>query len=433
MTKKSIIACGLLLLLALLFALSAIGQQPMTNQTPPTAASYIWTPVISDGTVIGNRHFDNKTTRYAPGPYAFSDDGSAAVIAAQFPDPQHVGITGLYLSNPPSVVVEQFDVIDGNTIEAIINSRNSDVQIDAAKEVAWRARFSGKSCASGNCAGLFLREPSGLRKLIAIEASGTGTYFLSQEGKIAGPAGAWTAPPVITTNSNASGGDSKKKGIFRTLGGYVSGTVWLPIPVGKRGGGSVAVSTTANSTNTNQQQAVLREGQTSKTAFAADGAFKLETMPPAPNCAVPAAFPWPWDDLGNASGPIGFSRTDPGGIAAARYVPVGRPPAAGAWGRSTYYTRNCIEIAVALWDGSGKGTTEIDTPIGLVTFLDQKLGVYKFAGLDDVAPPASGRIDTEMSISHRCEILIPIAFAKLGAGKAVLKGSPANKANCPQQ
>jgi hypothetical protein len=415
--------------LTYLGAIALEAQQLTTNQRPPAQApaAYSWNPIIPDGSVIGNHVFDNKTTRYT-GQIAVGDDG-AVIVGAEFPDRKRVGITGLYNLSTLEVIVETGDSINGSVVETL-GSRPSDVQLDVAGDVSFRGAFSGAGCAnpSGNCEGLFLREHSGARKLVAVEVNANGTYFLSSAGKITGTPGAWIAPPVTAAKPAASGADGKASWL-KKVKPYVN--VWFPA---KRLPGGVVIQGGAGSANGNeQQQAVLKEQGQSKTAFARDGSFKVEAMPAQPNCATPPTFPLAWSDLGSAAGPIAFVRADSGGFPASRYVPQGRPPAQGPWGRRTYYTSACTGVAVALWDSSGKGTLEIVTPVGRVLFLNEDNGKYRLSGVEDVEPPAPGTpIDSLMHITRKgCEVLLPVAFAK--GGKAILRGVPLSMANCPTQ
>jgi hypothetical protein len=414
----------------MLLSAFALWSQPATTTQPnpaQTPAAYAWSEIIARGTVIGNRVFDT-TTRYT-NQIAVGDDG--VIIGAKFPDPARVGVTGLYNVSASQVIVETGESINGSIIESLSNAHASDVQLDLAHDVTFLATFSGAGCANptGNCAGLFIREHSGARKLLAVEVNGNGTYYLNAEGKITAPPGAWIVPPVTTSKTATNGADSQKKGILHEIGEHVDINIlswWRKGPLS----GTVNVHSAA--TNGNEQQAVLKQQGQSKTAFAPDGSFKVESMPRAPTCAAPPGFPLPWDDLGNAAGPVLYTLADPGGFAAARYIPTGRPPAAGSWGRRVFFSTNCRPIGMSLWDRSGRGVLEFHTPFGLAFYLDQASGFYKFAGVESVAPPTSGEIDSELRISKRgCEILLPVTYV-LG-GKAVLRGRPLSMANCPKQ
>ena len=355
MTMKRL---GLFLPAAMLAYLGAIAleaQQLTTNQRPAAqaTAAYLYSPIFND-VEIANHHFD-RTTRV--GPIEVSDNGTV-LATAEWPDTRHVGIKDLYLSSPPSVVVEEWENINGTVIEQLINSRSGDVQIDTSNNVAFRAKYSGNGCASGGtCGGLFLKSANGVPKLIANEvntANGTGVYLLI-DGKIAAPVGIWTAPIVTTASSDAGGAAEKKHGgalgaIFTHAGAVIGGMIRGPRGTWVTLNGNSAPN---SSPKPEGQQAGTRQGQASAHVPAA---WKPEPMPAPLNCAAPPAFPLGWtSDLANAAGPIAFVRADGGGFAPSRYVPVGRPPAQGSWGRRTLFSADCRPIGVALFDGSGRG------------------------------------------------------------------------------
>ncbi len=414
-TQRTTIGSLLLCMVALFFMLGGIHAQQAAPAQPAavSAPDFEFTPVVANGTVIGNRHFD-KSARYT-GSAGLAENGTA-VFMVEWPDLHKGSVKGLYTS-APDVVVEEGDVLDGSAIVQLTNSRASDVQIGPSGEVAFRAVFSGKGCASGTCGGLFLN-----KKLQAIEVNGTGTYYLTPDGKIAAPLGVWAAPTANVTGSASSGADSKTPGgILNHIWGTVQGPV-INIHGIRIGGGA----STTPTQQTGQQGQKSRQVQVS-----APTVFKPEPMPVQANCQPLGSFPLPWSDIANGAGPIALSRTD-GPFGGERYVPAGRPRATN-WRRTTYYSADCRPIAIALSDGSGRGTLEIHTTVGLVAYLDQARGVYKLNGAEDVAPPASGNpLDADLRLNRRCEILLPVTYAKLGAGKALLKGIPLKRSNCPE-
>jgi hypothetical protein len=448
MTKGRILIGGLIIMLASLFVLSAVGQQPTTTQAGLATGSqqtkttqpaqiqpetgirddYSFVSALKENPTLGTHqsvtgaHYESVT---------FSDPGEA-VFLAEFFDNRVGPVRGIFKTGGQAIA-EDGEKVGDITVRNIRTTEPFDIQTNRQGEVSWVALIEAKECGTAaTCIGLFQG-----KKLVAVtnSAIAPGAYSLGDDEKITMPLGHnWLTPAAGAAAASAP--DAKKPGwLQRHLAAAITlpsinlgrgvilkpggcGPTWQQGPNGPVQVGGCAPTQPGQVAQQRQPGQPVQE----KAPFG--------VLAQLPYCPTPVAV-WPnsWNGGANAAGPIGSARTEgtPGSFVSLLH------PQVRQWRRKLFFATDCRAILAAAIESPGIGALELVTPVGVVASFDSADGVYRINGVPPVSlPPASNPIEDGARINRKCQVMLSVSFKRAtGDESAIIIGTPTKPGHCP--